>query len=237
MTNLILACIFFLGIHLFVSGTSLRGVLVSRLGNGAYMALFSLASLAGIVWVALAYNSAAMDTDNIMLPGFPLPAWFAHLGALIMLIAFLFAFIGLTTPGPTTAGMEGMLNKPDPARGILRITRHPFLWGALIWAGFHLLANGDLAATVLFGTFLLLTALGTRSIDAKRRRALGEKWDAFAAITSNVPFAAIIAGRQKLRPGEIAWWQWLGALAAFGALFYFHLTLFGVSPVPGWSPY
>lgn len=237
MTNLILACIFFLGIHLFVAGTLLRGMLIGRLGQGMYLGLFSLASIAGIFWVATAYNGAAVSPNNGMLPGFPLPAWFAHLGALVMLIAFLFAFIGLTTPSPTAVGSERLLDRPEPARGILRITRHPFLWGVLIWAAFHLLANGDYAATLMFAMFLLLTVLGTRSIDAKRRRTLGDKWDAFAAKTSNVPFAAIIRGRQTLKLGEIAWWQWLGALIVFAALFYFHMALFGVSPVPGWGPY
>jgi len=237
MTSLILACIFFLGIHLFVAGTPLRDLLVRSIGRGPYMGLFSLASAGGIVWVAMAYNSASASDANFLLPGFPLPLWFAHLGALIMLIAALFAFIGLTTPGPTTAGMEGMLDRPEPARGILRITRHPFLWGALIWATFHLLANGDLAASIMFGTFVILTALGTRSIDGKRKRALGEKWADFAAKTSNVPFAAIVQGRQSFRPGEIAWWQWLGGVAAFALLFYFHQKLFGLSPIPGWSPY
>lgn len=237
MTNLILACVFFLGLHLAVAGSPLRGVLVERLGPGPYMALFSVASVAGIVWVAMAYNGAAISAGNIMLPGFPLPLWFAHLGALVMLIAFLFAFIGVTTPNPTSVGGEGTLDRSEPVRGILRITRHPFLWGVLIWAAFHFLANGDLAASILFGTFAILTAAGTWSIDAKRRRALGAKWDTFAAQTSNVPFAAILAGRQKLKPGEIAWWQWLGGLAAFGLLFYFHMALFGVSPVPQWAPY
>src|SRR5690606_3670183 len=138
--------------------------------------------------------------------------WFAHLGAPVMLLAFLLAFIGLTTANPTSVAGEGRVE--TPVRGILRITRHPFLWGGILWSGFHLLANGDLAASLLFGTFLLLTALGTRSIHGKRRKALGEKWGGFASQTSNLPFAAILAGRQSLSPGEIAWWQWLGGLAA-----------------------
>lgn len=236
MTNLILACGFFLGLHLVISGTPLRGALVRRLGQGPYLGLFSLASLGGIFWLATAYNDAAVNPDNLMLPGFPLPLWFAHLGGPVMLIAFLFAFIGLTTPSPTAVAGENKVDSPKAVRGVLRVTRHPFLWGAMIWAAFHLLANGDLAATLLFGTFLLLTALGTRSIDAKRRRALGPKWETFAAQTSNVPFAAVLARRQSLKPGEIAWWQWLGGLAAFGILFWFHEVLFGVAPVPQWSP-
>ena len=80
---------------------------------------------------------------------------------------------------------------------MLRITRHPFLWGVALWAAGHLMVNGDLASLILFGSLLVLAVFGTGSIDAKRRRALGEKWDAFAAKTSAVPFAAIAAGRQS----------------------------------------
>jgi uncharacterized membrane protein len=34
-----------------------------------------------------------------------------------------------------------------------RFTRHPMLWGVTIWAAAHLLANGDLAGLILFGSF------------------------------------------------------------------------------------
>ncbi|MDO9127487.1 MAG: NnrU family protein, partial [Parvibaculum sp.] len=64
-----------------------------------------------------------------------------------------------------------------------------------------------------------------------------ESWTAFAAKTSNLPFAAIFAGRNQLRLGELGWWRILLALIVFGALFYAHLWLFGVSPVPGFQPY
>jgi hypothetical protein len=34
-----------------------------------------------------------------------------------------------------------------------RVTRHSMLWGVTIWAAVHLLANGDVAALILFGSF------------------------------------------------------------------------------------
>ena len=47
-----------------------------------------------------------------------------------MLIALLFAVIGVSTPSPTRVGMESQLTQgPERARGMVRITRHPFLWG------------------------------------------------------------------------------------------------------------
>jgi uncharacterized membrane protein len=39
-----------------------------------------------------------------------------------------------------------------PARGIQRVTRHPFLWGVAVWAFVHLIANGDVASLMLFGS-------------------------------------------------------------------------------------
>lgn len=237
MVNLSLAAAFFLGLHLLVAGTGARGFLVARLGRSIYMALFSLASLSALIWLISAYPAAAASAANIMLPGFPMPEWVIHLCVVAVAIAVPLAVIGITTPNPTTAGMEAVLEREDAVRGVLRITRHPMLWGILIWAVAHFLVNGDAAASIVFGMFIMLTALGTRSIDAKRRKALGENWNAFAGATSNVPFGAILAGRQTLRPGEIHWWQYVAGLAAFGFLFYAHQWLFGVSPVPGWSPY
>jgi uncharacterized membrane protein len=115
---------------------------------------------------------------------------------------------------------------------MLRITRHPFLWGVAIWAGGHLLVNGDAASIVLFGAMLILALFGTASIDAKRRRALGAKWDAFAAQTSNIPFAAIAQGRQSLKPGEIGWWRIVLAVGVWAALAWAHPYLFGVRALP-----
>jgi uncharacterized membrane protein len=124
------------------------------------------------------------------------------------------------------------------ATGVVRITRHPFLWGVALWAAFHLLANGDAASVVFFGTFLALAVAGTYSIDAKRARKMGAAWTPFAERTSNIPFAAILAGRNSLKLGELFTWRQAAALAAFVLLLYIHAWLFSVSPFPGgWVPF
>ena len=96
----------------------------------------------------------------------------------------------------------------------------------------HLLLNGDAASLVFFGGLLVLSAAGPPSIDAKRARKLGDKWQPFAAVTSNIPFQAIASGRNKLALGEIVWWRYLAAAGIWLAAFYFHAALFGVSPHP-----
>jgi uncharacterized membrane protein len=123
------------------------------------------------------------------------------------------------------------LDDVHAVHGILRITRHPFLWGLTLWALAHMIANGDLAALVLFGSLLVLCLIGTRSIDAKRQRAFGDRWERFAALTSNIPFAAIKEGRNQLKIAEIGWQRLAGAVFLYMAAMHFHAKIFGVSPL------
>ncbi|MFO1400082.1 MAG: NnrU family protein [Steroidobacteraceae bacterium] len=219
MLNLCAASLFFLLIHFGVSGTRLRDALVARLGDGPYRGLFSLASLAGLVWLIHAYRHApAVPTWGLLLALRPA-------AYVLVFVAFLFVVIGAATPNPTSVGMEAKLAQgPDAARGMLRITRHPFLCGVALWALAHLLVNGHLAALVLFGSLLVLAIGGTASIDAKRRRGTGAQWTAFAGVTSVLPFAAIAAGRNRLGPAlrEIGPWRPLVAVLVYAAVFHLH---------------
>ena len=227
MFSLLAAAAFFLAIHLLVSGTRVRDALTGRIGQGPYMGLFSLSSVAGLVWLGFAFAAARGQPAYWDLT--PLTRQI-QLG--LQLLAMLLIVPGLTTPNPTSVRQEGALDRADVVKGMLRITRHPFLWGVAIWAIGHLMVNGDPASMVLFGTMLVLALFGTASIDAKRRRALGPKWDAFAAQTSNVPFGAIASGRQKLSLGEIGWWRILLAIAVWALLAWAHPVLFGVRALP-----
>jgi uncharacterized membrane protein len=227
MLNLLAAAAYFLAIHLLVSGTRVRDALTGRIGEGPYMGLFSLASIAGLVWVGFAFAGARGQPAYWDLT--PLTRQ-VQIG--LQLVAMLFVVPGLATPNPTSVRQEGALDRPDVVRGMLRITRHPFLWGVAIWAVGHLLVNGDPAGLVLFGTMLVLALIGTRMIDAKRKRALGPKWDTFAAETSNIPFAAVAQGRQRLSLGEIGWWRIGLAFVVWAALALAHPYLFGVPALP-----
>lgn len=223
MANLIAAAVFFLGIHFGVSGTRLRDRLVGIVGDKPFRGLFALTSLVGLVWMANAYASAphvSLWGQLLMLKPIALP---------LVLIAFAFVVIGISTPSPTTAGMESQLTREVQVRGMTRITRHPFLWGTALWALVHFVINGDAASSILFGSLLLLAVGGTASIDAKRRRNFGERWETFARQTSNVPFAAIVAGRNQLGPAlrEIGIVRPLVAIAVFAAVFALHGRLFG----------
>ncbi|HEY2709477.1 MAG TPA: NnrU family protein [Caulobacteraceae bacterium] len=230
MIGLVAAAGTFLLIHFVVSGTPLRDSITARIGPGPYMGLFALGSVAAIVWLCFAYAAARHGPDPVWWASTPPTKW-VQLG--VTLVAFLLVVPGLATPNPTSVRQESALDKPDAVKGMLRITRHPFLCGVALWAAGHLLVNGDLASLILFGSLMVLAVFGTTSIDAKRRRALGAKWDAFAAQTSAVPFAAIASGRQSLRLGEIGWWRIALAVAIWAAMIYAHPYAFGVSTIPG----
>jgi len=227
MSSLLAAAAFFVLIHLLVAGTRVRDTITGKIGDGPYMGLFSLASVAGLTWFGFAYADARTEPWNTVLWSIT-PAT-RHVQLALQLVAFLFITIGIATPNPTAVRAEGVLDRPDAAKGMVRVTRHPFLWGVAIWALGHLLVNGDLASLVLFGSMLFLALFGTASIDAKRRRKLGDKWDAFAAQTSNVPFAAILAGRQTLILGEIGWWRIVLGVLVWAALMVGHPYAFGVA--------
>lgn len=230
MTNLIAAAVFFLLLHLLVSGTRLRDALTGAIGEGPYQGLFVLASFAGLGWLIFAFGGARADPVNAAY--WTVTPLTRHIQLALQLLALLFVVVGLATRNPTSVRQEGALDQPDLIKGMLRITRHPFLWGVAIWAAGHLLVNGDRASLVLFGSLLLLALFGTASIDAKRRRKLGDKWASFAAKTSNVPFGAILAGRQSLKLGEIGGLKILAALAVYVVLLLAHPYLFGVPALP-----
>lgn len=222
-----LAAAFFVGIHVGLSGTSLRGTVVERIGEKAFQAVFSLLSVLGLFWMGWAYSAAeSAELWNGV-------AWLHPVAHLLILLAFLFVVIGVATPSPTAVGGEAALREDEPARGILRITRHPFLCGVALWALAHLLVSTDLASLILFGALLLLAIEGPFSIDAKRAQKLGEDWTRFAGSTSRVPFLAILQGRNTLELAEIGWWRFALALVLYAVVLAAHGWLFGVSPFAG----
>jgi uncharacterized membrane protein len=230
MPNLIAAALYFVLIHLLVSGTRVRDILIRRIGQGPYMGLFVVASIAGLVWLGFAFAGARGGPgDEVYWEITPATR---YVQIALQFVAFLVIVPGITTRNPTSVRQEAALDNPDVVRGMVRISRHPFLWGVAVWALGHLLVNGDTASLVLFGSLLLLALFGTVSIDAKRKRALGEKWDAFAAQTSSIPFGAILSGRQKLSLAEIGWVRIAAAVAVWAVLLWAHPILFGGRALP-----
>jgi uncharacterized membrane protein len=230
MTSLLLASLTFFFLHRVISGSRLRDVIVARIEESVYRNLFALASLACLTWLWAGYTIARGAPSNFELFS---PSAIAHyLQPLVQFVAITLVVLGLSTRNPTIAGMGDAVRQPGIVSGALRITRHPFLWGVSIFAAGHLLVEADLASWIFFGSLVVLALTGTLSIDAKRRRALGSEWDGFARLTSNVPFAAILAGRQRLDLKQIGWPRFGAAVATYVVLIVAHPILFGGTALP-----
>ena len=132
----------------------------ARSANGPTAALYSLVALATLVWMGFAYAAAPRE---LLWNGL------RHLPSVVMPLAFVLITCGAGR-NPTIVGADKLLKSDEPARGIVRITRHPIMWGLMLWSASHVLARGDLKSLVFFGGLFLLAALGTVLIDCAGRK-------------------------------------------------------------------
>src|SRR3954464_11148090 len=147
MALLILGLVIFLGTHAFTMARAPRAALIARLGEGPYKGLYALASLIGVVLIAVGFGRyRAAGYIDVWNP----PAGTRHLALLLMWPAWVMV-IAAYLPGR-----------------IKRTLKTPMLAGVKVWALAHLLANGDLGSILLFGSILAWALLARISV--KRRR-------------------------------------------------------------------
>ena len=221
--RLALASFAWFAIHAFVAGSALRWWLVGRLGEKGFRGLFSLLSLASLAFLIDAYRKASFY-----------PLWFTprplHWLPLVVMPFALVLIVGaFSVPNATAVGAEKILERTDAARGVLRITRHPFLWAVALWSGAHLLVTGHLSAILFFGSLCVTALRGTSSIDEKRRHTNRVEFLRYLEITSNFPFAAIVLGKNRLVFREL-WVPLVIAVLLLAVILHLHARMFGFSP-------
>ena len=146
---LVLGLVLFLGAHLVPVAVPLRARLVARVGEDRYKGLFAAASLAGLALIVAGYYFAERGPQ--LFP--PSPAARSIAPEAMTLSFILFA----------AANMRGYIR---------HALKHPMLLGVLVWSSVHLLANGDLRGTILFGAFFawaiadLVSAIARRAVKA-----------------------------------------------------------------------
>ncbi len=105
-----------------------RQIALARLGDGGYKTLFSVLMLTALALIIFGWRTATPST--VYTPP----------------LALRDVAIGLSVLGFV---LMAAANRPSR---IGNVVRHPQLTGVLLWALAHLLANGDSASVVLFGT-------------------------------------------------------------------------------------
>ena len=136
MTLLIAGVCLWAAIHLVPSlAPGLKAAWRGKLGEGPYMGSFALIVLCAVGLIVVGWRSA--QPALVYLP----PEALRHVAMGLMALAFI------------------LLGASKRATRIGRIVRHPQLSGVLVWAGAHLMANGDSRSVVLFGGFALWSIL------------------------------------------------------------------------------
>jgi uncharacterized membrane protein len=201
----------FAGTHMVLSSLTVRARLIARLGEKTFLGLYSLIAFATfipLVWVYFGNRHAGGVVWNLAgVPGVrPLAMLLAVLG-IAMIVA------GVLHPSPALAGIKQAWG----ARGLTRITRHPLFMGISLWALSHLLLNGFVTDVLFFGGLLAFSLAGAAHQDARKRATEEERLGQFLAESSFWPFAAVIAGRNRVIWRELPWVALaIGAGAAVG---------------------
>mgnify|MGYP001569611080 CR=1 FL=1 len=173
-------------VHLFPAvAPASRENMIFKLGENAYKGLFSLLILAALLMIVFGWKTS-VPTGVYAPPVAP-----GLLPSLMVFAAFVLFF---SSKFNTNAK---------------RFLRHPQMAGALLWAGAHLLTNGDSRSLALFGglaAWALLEIILCNRRDGPR---------------AELPPAAVKFDLIALLIGGVAW-------AIFG---HFHVKLFGVAPM------
>lgn len=170
MTTLILGLFVFFAVHV-VSSTPMKTTLVRRLGGNPYKGLFALVSLIGLILIIVGKARAPFE-----------PVW-----------------NGIQSLRPLTLPLMWvcfiLLPAANMKTNIKRYTRHPMLWGILLWSGAHLLVNGDQASMLLFGSFAVYSVYAmisqTRRGAALQTEKVALKYDAIVVAAGTTVFIAI----------------------------------------------
>ncbi|MEW5754814.1 MAG: NnrU family protein [Pseudomonadota bacterium] len=184
MSLLIVGMALFFAVHLIPTAPALRRGLIAAFGAKAYQGFFVVGSLAG--FVLLIWGMARAPVVEV----WQTPAWGRYAAAPLMLLAIY------------------CLVAKDAPSNLKRYTRHPMLWGVTLWALAHLLNNGDQAALLLFGGFLLY--------------ALYDMWSANRRGAEKSTLRYPLAGEAKTAAIS---------LGVYAVLLWLHPYLFGVAVI------
>jgi len=226
MIELAIAALAFVGFHL-VPSSPVRVWVVQRLGEPTYLIGFSIISALTLVWLVIAFYGAPRGAQL----WFPGTIW-VWIQALLMLFALALVTGGLGVPNPSAVGQGGAFQRANISEGIFAVTRHPVMWGAAIWGVTHIISQPTLSGLLFFGAIIVVALAGSWRQEQRKAREFGETWARWKAKTSFLPFAAILAGRNRLNLRAIGYHLLVAAVLLWLGLLLGHRWLFGARVLP-----
>lgn len=217
--QVIAAAVVFVGTH-FALSHPLRPRLVGAVGEGPFLAIYSLVAAVSLTWLVVAYQAAPATA----------PLWEVGDGiwavaTAVMLLASIL-LMGSFIRNPAFPGAGAQPTVPAEARGVFAVTRHPMMWAFTLWGACHI-AVYPLAANIVLSLAIIVLALfGAAFQDAKKAALQPDTWPRWQARTSYWPFAAILAGRARL--GGFGLHTLAGGVVVWLAATWAHI------PIAGW---
>jgi len=219
----------FFGSHLVISSGAVRQRIVAAVGEQPYRGIYSIVAFATFIPLVLSFayhkHSGAMLWD---LRGVAPVRWIVWLMMLAALILFIGGFV---TPNPGSIGGEASKADPGGVRGTLKITRHPGFVAFSLFGFAHMLMNGFLGDLIFFASFPALGIAGGFHQDRRKEQSLGTPYRNLVALTSFMPFAALLSGRQELSAADVPWIAVAIGVVVTALILWLHPMLFGGYPL------
>lgn len=190
----LVAWLVFAGSHVLLGFPPTRDILVRRLGDRRFVALFSAVAALGLAllaWVVAQWG--AEGPVGLRLAEQPLPR------ALLTIIALAGLGLAMAALGAYPRSPMALLRtQVHPPIGIQKITRHGFFLGFGVFAAAHAMLAANLAQCLYFAGFSVLSLVGILWQDRKLVSRHGRAYVEYMAVTSILPGLALARGLQRL---------------------------------------
>lgn len=200
---------------------AVKSQLVVILGPRGFTFMYSFLSLA-MLWLLIWAAGQAP-----FVPLWDVAVWQKYVTLVGMFAVCLLLAVSIGRPNPFSFGGAKNDQFDSKRPGIVGWARHPLLVALALWAGLHLVPNGDLAHIILFGVFLGFALLGQKIIDARKQRAVGS--GIWQALVSEVKTAPLLQSPVSFRHLAL---RLFGGVFVYMGLILIHPWLLGVSPLP-----
>jgi len=136
--------IMFFGIHMLPFYPEYRALVIEKIdndridGEGLYKVIFAVISLLGLIFIGIGKGS--MEFIGL----WSTPTFFRYISVVLIPVSFIL-MVAAYTPN-----------------NIKRYVPHPMLTGVIIWGATHMMVNGDVAAIILFGSFVIYSVVAIK---------------------------------------------------------------------------